>query len=124
MKHWQRAIRETITKIWGQSALDPYERACRLFEEATELAQAMGMSQEMGQSIFDNTYSKPAGDLPNEIGGTFICLLAATDAVGHDAYKCMHAEYERIRQPELMDKLRNKHAEKVRQGRAFGSPGN
>ena len=59
-------------------------RSLRLAEEAVELAQAAGVTKEKMQALVDVVYSRPVGEIDQEIGGvlmtaTVLCALFHTD---------------------------------------------
>lgn len=72
------------------------QRGIRLAEEAIETAQACGCDKEMVHRLVDHIYSKPAGELFQEIGGVGITLLALAEASGHSAEAAEKAELQRI----------------------------
>src|SRR5690606_10835289 len=64
----QRKIGEWAEACFGTSR-DRQERARRLFEEAAEAMQSVGVPEEMAHKIVAYVYSKPAGDPRQEAGG-------------------------------------------------------
>lgn len=60
----------------GDAHMAPKERAMRLLEEAVELVQAEGITQEMVLKQVDHVYARPPGDPRQEAAGVAICLLA------------------------------------------------
>ena len=93
----QRRIRR-----WGEDRFgpwcmsDPKERAMRLLEEALEFAQAIGVSEEMTQSLARHVYARPPGEPPQELAGVGVTLLAAAEATGCDAGSLINGEISRI----------------------------
>lgn len=93
----QTGIARWIIEIFGwDSYLNKNERAKRFFEEAIELNQAMGVSQEDALRLVNHVYSKPVGDVEQELGGVGITLLALGSALSLDVSALTLREYERI----------------------------
>lgn len=66
-----------VKECFGEvCANDGPERGARVLEEAIELAQAAGLPIEKARHILGHVYSKPLGDLAQEVGGLSITLLA------------------------------------------------
>jgi len=72
------------------------QRGVRLAEEAIEAAQAAGTPAAMLHRLIDHVYSRPVGELKQEIGGVGVTLLALAAAVGEDADACEAAEVDRV----------------------------
>lgn len=68
----------------GHAASVP-QRGIRHAEEAIEAAQAAGCDPQMLHRLIDYVYSKPPGNIAQEIGGSGITLLALAQAAGIDA---------------------------------------
>jgi NTP pyrophosphatase (non-canonical NTP hydrolase) len=66
-------------------ATDPLERAARLIEEAIELVQACGLPADRVADIARHVYSKPVGEVAQEVGGVGVTLLALADVFGVSA---------------------------------------
>jgi NTP pyrophosphatase (non-canonical NTP hydrolase) len=90
------------------------ERVLRLVEEATEVAQALGIPESDIHGQVRHTYSRPVGELLDEIGGTIVtlsalcsaCDISLEDAAEKQLKKC----WERI------DVIREKQKVKPLQG--------
>lgn len=61
------------------------QRGVRLLEEAIEAYQAAGGSPEMAHRLVDFIFARPAGALPQELGGIGVTLLALAHAAGLSA---------------------------------------
>lgn len=72
------------------------ERALRLIEEAVEAAQAAGINSVMAHRLVDHVYSRPAGELEQELGGVGLTLLALASAAGMDADHAEQQELNRV----------------------------
>ncbi len=72
-----------VTRCFGKEAMSPHERACRLLEEAIELAQAEGVDRQLIELSVAYIYERPPGDLIREGGGVALGLYgwAASRAV-------------------------------------------
>lgn len=74
--HWCRdTFGDTI-------ATDIVERAARLLEEATEVAQAANVPIQMAAAITHRVYNRPKGLLPQEMGGVIVCWSIMAAALG------------------------------------------
>ena len=108
---FQEAIRDWMMVCFGkQIAHDKVERNYRFLEEALELVQSAGASKEDAQRVVEYVYSRPAGELHQEIGGVMVTLAALCDAHGEDMDVCGLIELGRIWK--CMDKIRAKQAQK------------
>lgn len=72
------------------------QRGIRLLEEACEAAQAAGVNTEMAHKLVDYVWSRPVGELKQEIGGVGVTLLALAAAVRTSADECEAAEVMRV----------------------------
>lgn len=93
----QRQVFAWIMRCFGRKvAVSLEERAARLFEEATELSQAAGLPKDLAVRILDDVYSKPKGEIAQEVGGVSTTLLALCQNQGLNADTCEREELERI----------------------------
>lgn len=91
--HWLQWAEETF----GSIALDRHERLLRFIEEAIELSHAVGIPPETIAAIVERVYSRPVGDMRQEVGqvqATFECL---TRVLGVDADAEATAELVRVK---------------------------
>lgn len=88
------------------------ERAYRFFEEAGELFQAIGMTREDAIKVVDYVYGRPDGQVSQEIGGVMITLLALASQQGLNVAHCTRIEHDRITQPDIQKKIREKQLAK------------
>lgn len=92
---------EGRVEVWvqsriGDNAMNPKERAMRLFEEAAELAQAEGITgYQLCDQIY-HVYGRRPGVPEQEAGGVAVCLLAWCAAHGVKFDNVALAEIERI----------------------------
>lgn len=93
-------------------AADKDERNFRFFEEGVELVQAGGMTREDAHRLVDYVYDRPIGQQYQEVGGVMITLAAWCLAHGLNMHWCGQVEMDRILQPEVMAKIREKQKNK------------
>ena|SRR5579864_8361452 len=84
-----------VTRIGAENA-HRRERAMRLLEEAVELAQAEGVTEEMVNRQTRHVFSRPAGDPAQEAAGVGVCLAGWCAASGHSVVSLTLRELERI----------------------------
>jgi hypothetical protein len=107
-------------RTFGPVASDRQERARRVAEEAIEVAQAEGVAAEEIHRIANRAFSRPPGDLEQEVGGLAVTLAALCANAGLDPEAAKLKEWDRISSlPESW--LRRKHAAKVLAGTAAGA---
>lgn len=83
------------------------ERAHRFGEEALELVQACGVTKAEVLQLVDYVFSRPVGELKQEIGGTTVTLAALCQVYGH---KLNEAAIQELHRCELnIEKIRAKH---------------
>lgn len=80
-KSFQARVGEWMLACFGaEIAADTAERNCRFIEEALELVQACGMSKEDVLKLVDYTFSRPNGEIRQEVGGVMVTLAALCGA--------------------------------------------
>lgn len=72
------------------------ERLLRFVEEAIELAHADGMEREVFNRVTNRVYSRPAGDVPKEIGQAQACLEMFAENIGLSSADEAQREWERV----------------------------
>lgn len=87
------------------------QRGLRLLEEAAEAAQACGVASDQAGRVVDVVFSRPVGEIAQELGGVGVTTLALAAAAGVDADDCEHNEVVRVltKDPEH---FRRRNAEK------------
>ena len=102
--------------IWMQEVLPgpttTKERALRFLEEAIELVQALGLTQEDIQRTGEMVFERPAGEPSQEVGGVVSTLLALTNHLKVSAHAAALAEIERMDTPEVKARVQARQAEK------------
>lgn len=70
-------------------------RALRFAEEAMELAQACGVPEEKALEVVRVIYSRPAGTVLQEIGGSMVTLSVLSRTLGYDIEHAFDVEVRR-----------------------------
>lgn len=93
----QAQVIRWCARTFGEAvAVDKRERAERFLEEALELAQACGVDVARVSSISRHVYSKPVGEIDQEIGGVGVTLLALAENYGISADMAERNELTRV----------------------------
>ncbi|MGZ3297707.1 MAG: hypothetical protein ACXU8O_01725, partial [Asticcacaulis sp.] len=118
MDNSQEAFQARVGK-WMLACFGPditnskMERCYRFFEEAVELCQSLGMTEDMAKQLVAYTWGRDKGEPGQEAGGVMVTLAALCSAGGLDMVREGETELARIDTPQVMDKIRAKHAAKV-----------
>lgn len=88
-------------------------RTFRFLEEALELAQATGCTEEEAHKLVKYTFGRPIGTATQEIGGVMVTLAALCDATGLDLRSSAITELVRVEHPDMMERIRKKQASKL-----------
>lgn len=95
--HWQESrVRRWVNYTLGEQAMTPRARALRLVEEAIEVGQCCGLSSLDVERLTGLVYSKPRGDVAQEIGGVAVCLFGVAAAFEMRVAPLAEAELVRI----------------------------
>lgn len=89
------------------------ERGFRFGEESLELQQTIGVTREQAHALVDYVYGRPTGERPQEVGGVMVTLAALCHAAELSMDVCGEIELARVNTPEMIDKIRRKHNDKV-----------
>jgi hypothetical protein len=92
-----KAFLDWAADMFGPIARNRTERASRFVEEALELAQAAGLSEDTVARIALRVYSRPAGLLPKEIGQAQATLETFAENEGMNADELAEHEWARVR---------------------------
>ncbi len=93
----QSMVHKWVIQAFGEGHANSIpQRGVRLLEEAIEAYQASGCTAEMAHRLVDHVFSKPPGDLLQEIGGVGTTLLALAGACGESADYLEQRELERV----------------------------
>lgn len=113
---WEKPrVRSWLVKCFGRAVLDDVEeRALRFGEESLELVQSLGVTREQALALVKQVYDKEPGDPFQELGGTMVTLatlcVVNPELNAEEAYR---TELVRCERPEIMQKIRDKHATKA-----------
>lgn len=109
---FQSRVHTWVLACFGQAVADDrQERSRRFLEEALEAVQATGFSATDAHRMVDYVYSRPVGELPQEVGGVMMTLAALCLAHGLDMNALGEAELTRVTQE--IDQVRARQAEKA-----------
>lgn len=108
---FQRRVYPWTVETFGYAkTMDIKERRQRVLEEALELHQAMGGTQEEADKMSAYVFSRRIGEPKQEIGGLQVCIAAAGNALGIDIDQAREDEF--VRCTENVDKIREKNKTK------------
>lgn len=117
MRQFQVTVGAWLERCFGPAiAHDRAERTHRFTEEALELAQATGCSKSEVLQLVDYVYSRPVGDVQQEVGGVTVTLAALCYARRFSLAEAAYAELHRIHQPSVMARIAAKQAAKPKVG--------
>jgi hypothetical protein len=86
-----------VFNIFGEDcATDQEERGKRVYEESAELLQASGVSLLDALKILWWVYSRPSGELTQELAGVGVTLFAAASAAGESIGVLISDEMSRV----------------------------
>jgi hypothetical protein len=119
---YQQRVADWMQVCFGPDiSADIAERCLRFFEEAGELCQALGMSEDTAHALVAYTWGREAGDPGQEVGGVVVTLAALCQAARMDMMADGETELARISDPEIIRHIRAKHAAKpLRSGAPAG----
>lgn len=112
----------TLDCFGAQIGYNADERNHRFLEESLELVQSLGATRKECHDLVDYVFGREAGEPMQEVGGVVVCLAALCNAHRLGMVKAAHTELDRIRDPEIMEKIRAKHARKPKFGRLKSRP--
>ena len=109
----QNKVRQWSIDCFGEKiSNDKIERNHRFLEESLELVQSLGCTKDECYKLVDYVFSRSVGEPTQEVGGTFVTLAALCNANDINLEKSAETEVSRITQPETMEKIRVKQANK------------
>lgn len=108
-RSYQVEIKDWLREVVGiPEQYDSIEnRSQRFLEESLELVQVTGLTKEQCHTLVDYVYGRPTGDLPQEVGGSMVCLAVLCERLNINAAQEMVKEIVRVHQPEMIEKVRN-----------------
>lgn len=93
---------QTRLTAWARAAFGEQhvasipQRALRLLEESVELAQAAGVDEQLAAKLVAFVYSRPAGELFQEMGGVGVTMLVLAESAGICAETAIDKEAARV----------------------------
>lgn len=98
MNAFQNEVNCWMMSCFGETiSSDKIERADRFIEEALELAQTIpGFTVDRAHALVDYVFSRPIGELPQEVGGVMVTLAALCNTVDVDIEEAAADEVARI----------------------------
>lgn len=112
-KLFQTQVREWVIKCFGEKIADDIkERNHRFLEESLELVQSTGCTKEEAHQLVDYVFNRKVGETYQEIGGVMVTLSALCSANKQPLFINAMIELNRINQPEIIEKIRIKQANK------------
>lgn len=113
----QQRIGKWVRKVFGDKIFfDRHERALRILEEAMELAQVEGVAETQASMLAARTWSRPVGELRQEVAGIGVTLLAYAEAVGISAADEVQGEMRRVSSQTVIRQIQEKQKEKTALG--------
>lgn len=113
MIEFQAGVGDWCVDCFGETtAADVVERNWRFLEEALELVQSLGGDADAAHQLVDYVFGREQGEPHQEVGGVMVTLAALTYANKLSMGQAAHDELRRITRPEIMRKIRGKHASK------------
>ena len=106
-------VKAWLDKAFAGRNCDIEERALRLQEEVIELGQAEGITLYQSLGLVYQVYGKPVGDPVQELGGVLSTLAAYLAVTEDNPDEIFEDELSRIERPEMIEKIRRKHDEKL-----------
>lgn len=111
MNRFQTEVSNWLISCFGEAiANDKMERNYRFLEEALELVQSAGCTVDFAHQLVDYVYSRPVGELKQELGGVMVTLASLCYAHNIDMKECGDVELMRVLLN--LEKIRKKQAEK------------
>lgn len=112
----QQLVTDWCGRTFGTaSQQDRQKRVLRFLEEALELFQAEGGDPAQAEALLRRVYSRPVGEVAQEVGGVCVTLLSYCSAAGLSLDQCEAVEIERILDRPL-EQARQRYADKSAAG--------
>ena len=102
-----------LLDVFEGENLSVEERCLRFGEESIELTQALRcVTREQWHALVDQVYDKDIGEPGQELGGVLTTLSALCAITNLNPSLAFDKEFERCRQPAVIEKIRDKHRNK------------
>jgi len=92
----QRVWKWLVDTFGSDISANKMERTLRVFEEVCEMVQAADLPHETARALLDEVYSKPPGELHQEVGGVMTTLSVFCHVYKLDMIEEGEREYRRI----------------------------
>ena len=93
----QRISFEWGIRSFGNDHMHDFQiRGLRFAEEAVELAQCAQVPKETMHLLIETVYSRPRGEVRQEIGGSLVTLSVLCELLGYDMEQCFENEVRRV----------------------------
>lgn len=105
-----RIATDWARRCFGDAHVDNHKvRGIRALEEMIELNQALGVPVELARKTLETVYSRPVGDIEQEIGGVMLTLAVLCDTMDRDPEHMFEQELLRVlkKSPEHFAKRNN-----------------
>lgn len=110
-KDFQKRVVDWMMECFRVEVIyDVMERNHRFLEEALELVQSLGCTKSEAEQLVDYVFNRPVGEPIQEVGGVMVTLAALCNAAGLNMMEGAETELARIWT--IIDKIREKHANK------------
>lgn len=113
IRELQHRAQEWVETTLPGQVINRKTRAARFLEEAAEAAQAAGLSAADAGLVMHQVYSRPPGELHQELAGSMTTLCILATAANVDLEWASLAEMARMETPEIREKVRRRQASKV-----------
>lgn len=113
---FQQRVHAWLAETFPGTEVSPAERSRRFLEEAVELVQAVGLSDEDIWSNVERVLSREPGQVRQELGGTMVSLAGLSQALGEDMAYAGEVELARVSDPGMQERMRARHQVKVDAG--------
>jgi hypothetical protein len=111
MKKFQAGVGSWMQFCFGSIiSSNAQERNHRFLEEALELVQSCGCTQDEAYQLVNYVFTRPVGDKEQETGGVLVTLAALCNAHNLDMHACGDSELSRIWSK--VEEIRTKQAAK------------
>lgn len=97
LSDFQFGVDEWMDACFGPAIkADVQERCDRFIEEALEFVQAAGYSTDRAHALVDYTFSRPQGEINQEVGGVMVTLAAMCNTLNVDIGEAAGTELARV----------------------------
>ena len=113
MNIWSRLMANWSFIVFRErcAEITPKIRALRVLEEAIELAQSEGVTEDEVNIIRNQVFSKPPGVPYQELGGVLTTLAGYSHTSEYLLEEVFLSEFGRIMDPQIILKVRHRNLE-------------